>query len=182
MKPLFPGQQPNEKICEITRPHWIVLAGQIAVWLIFVAIFLGYDSYLVQEFAVLRTPQAIKIAGVVKSLYLMYLLAGLFSIWILYYLSFQIITDSRIVDMDQRSLLFHAMTEINLAQIEDVTAEIKGLFGNLFNYGTVYVQTAGTTQKFEFENVPDPNRIAKLLLDLYERIPIAHRAAAREDK
>ena len=82
--------------------------------------------------------------------------------------------------MDQPSLLNHVTTEIHLAQIEDVTAEIKGFFGNLFNYGTVYVQTAGTKQRFEFENVPDPNRIVKLLLDLYERVPIAQRAAARE--
>lgn len=182
MKFLFPGQQANEKIYEVTRAHWIVLAKQIAVWLIFVAILLGFDGYAVREFAFLQTTQAERVANVVKSLYLMYLVGGLFTIWILYYLNFQIITNNRIVDIDQKGLLLHATTEIHLAQIEDVTAEIKGFLGNLFNYGTVFVQTAGTKTRFEFDNVPDPNRIVKLILDLYERVPLAQRAVAREGK
>lgn len=182
MTSIFPGQQPNEKIYELTRQHWIIFAKQIAVWLIFVAILLGYDGWAVREFDFLRTPPAERIATAIKSLYLMYLVAGLFTVWILYYLNYQIITNNRIVDVDQKSLLFHAATEIHLAQIEDVTAEVKGFVGNLFNYGTVYVQTAGAKTMFEFDNVPDPKRIAKLILDLYERVPVAEKAAAREGK
>ena len=179
---LFPGQQPNEKICQVTRQHWMVLAEQLAVWLIFVAILLGYDGFAVPKYDFLRTAEAVRIAGVVKSLYLMYLIGGLFTIWILYYLNYQIITNSRIVDIDQKSLLFHATTEIHLSQVEDVTAEIKGFFGNIFNYGTVFVQSAGAKEMFEFDNVPDPNSVAKLILDLYERMPLAQKAAPREQE
>ena len=55
--------------------------------------------------------------------------------------------------------------------IEDVTAEIRGILGTVFNYGTIYVQTAGRVTHFEFNNIPNPHRVAKLILDLYERLP-----------
>lgn len=182
LKTLFPGQQPNEKIYMITRQHWIVLSRQITIWLVFVAVLFFYDGYAVRTFEILRTREAEMIASVAKGLYLMYIIGGLFTIWILYYLNYQIITSNRIVDVDQKGLLFHATTEINIAQIEDVTAEIKGLFGNLFNYGTVFVQTAGAKEMFEFDNVPDPKNIAKLLLDLYEQAPHYQKPAIQEAK
>ncbi|OGE84363.1 MAG: hypothetical protein A2846_01920 [Candidatus Doudnabacteria bacterium RIFCSPHIGHO2_01_FULL_49_9] len=181
IKTLFPGQQPDEQIHKITRQHWMMLSKQIAVWLIFVVALLAYDIFAVREFAMLRNPEVEKFAAVIKGFYLMFLIAGLFTIWIVYYLNYQIITNNRIVDVDQKGLLFHATTEIHLAQIEDVTAEIKGLFGNLFNYGTVFVQTAGAKTMFEFDNVPDPKYIAKLILDLYERVPHGVRISSGEE-
>ena len=130
---------------------------------------------MVQQFPFLNAPQALKIANLIKSIYLMYLIAGIMTIWILYYLNYQIITNERLVDVDQKNLLYHSTTEIHLAQIEDVSSEIKGILGNLFNYGHVYVQTAGTKTRFEFDYVPDPNAVVKQISDLYQQIPLAKR-------
>src|SRR3989344_3368632 len=123
------------------------------------------------QFLFLRTPEAAKIANLIKTVYLMYVIGGLMALWVLYYLNYQIITNERIVDMDQKNLLFHSTTELHLAQVEDLTSEIKGFLGNLFNYGNVYVQTAGARTRFEFDYVPDPNAIVKIILDLYQKIP-----------
>lgn len=181
VRPLFPGQQPGEKIHRVTRQHWVVLAKHIAVWLIFAALLLLYDGYFSQEYEFLQTVEAQRIAGVIKSLYLLYLVAGLFTIWILYYLNYQVITNKRLVDVDQKGLLFHASTEMHLSQIEDVTSEIKGILGNLFNYGTVYVQTAGARAMFEIDNVPNPKAIAQLILDLYEQVPLREKVRPKGD-
>lgn len=153
----------------------MVLAKEIFVWLIFVGILFFYDGFIVNEFPILDTPQAVKIANFVKSVYLMYLMAGIMTIWILYYLNYQIITNERLVDVDQKNLLFHSTTEIHIAQIEDVSSEIKGVLGNLFNYGHVYVQTAGTKTRFEFDYIPDPNAVVKQVLDLYKQVPLQQR-------
>ena len=174
-KTFFPGQQPDERIHMVSRKHWIVLAKDVAVWLIFVGILFFYDGVVVQQFPFLNAPQALKIANLIKSIYLMYLIAGIMTIWILYYLNYQIITNERLVDVDQKNLLYHSTTEIHLAQIEDVSSEIKGILGNLFNYGHVYVQTAGTKTRFEFDYVPDPNAVVKQISDLYQQIPLAKR-------
>jgi len=168
---LFPGQQAGEKIHLVTRKHWVVLARDIVIWLIFVVILFGYDWFLVPQFPFLRTPEAAKIANLIKTVYLMYVIGGLMALWVLYYLNYQIITNERIVDVDQKNLLFHSTTELHLAQVEDVTSEIKGFLGNLFNYGNVYVQTAGARTRFEFDYIPDPNAVVKIILDLYQKIP-----------
>lgn len=170
-KVLFPGQQANEKVCMVTRAHWIVLAGQILVWLFFAVVLVLFDVFILPAIPGAMKQPIISIINLFKSIYIMAMAAAIFAIWIIYYLNYQIVTDERIVDMTQKNLLYHTISELNLNRIQDVTAEIKGVFGTFFNYGNVYVQTAGEMERFQFDNVPDPHRVAKLILDLYEQLP-----------
>ncbi len=179
---LFPGQQENEQIYLLTRRHWMVLALEILVWLIFVTVLLGFDSFVAPQFSSLEQAPGLQIASLFKTIYLMFLLAALFSIWILYYLNYQIVTNERVVDVTQRNLLHHTTSELHLSRIQDVTAEIKGILGNFFNYGNVYVQTAGETTRFEFDRVPNPHAVAKLILDLYEKLPPEQKIMIAETK
>ena len=167
----FPGQQPSEQIFLVTRRHWLVLFREVIVWVLFAAIPLIFDAFVLPEFEFLRGSPAEEIINLIKTLYMMFLVAALFSIWILYYLNYQIVTNERIVDVTQKNLLHHTTSELSLGRLQDVTAEVRGVFGNLFNYGNVYVQTAGETARFEFDRVPNPHAVTKLILDLYERLP-----------
>ncbi len=178
-KSLFPGQQPSERIHLVTRPHWIILARRVLMWFVFVALLLLLDVFVTSAFpAVLREPY-IYIFNLIKTLYLMLLTIGIFSIWIIYYLNYQIVTNERVVDITQEHLLSHTTVEFHLNRVQDVTAEIKGVLGNVFNFGDVFVETAGENTRFEFNNVPDPHRVAKLILDLYEQLPPDRRDLGR---
>lgn len=170
-KILFPGQQPNEKIYLVTRQHWMILARQIFVWLLFVCLLLFLDGWVIPQFQILATSPFIQIITLFKTLYLMALVAGIFTLWVLYYLNYQIVTNERVVDIDQKNLLYHVTSELNLGSLEDVTVEVRGILANFFDFGTVYIQTAGTKRNFEFENIPNPHSVAKLILDLYEHLP-----------
>jgi hypothetical protein len=101
--------------------------------------------------------------------YTLFLVLSLFLIWIFYYLGAQVITDIRIVDITQEGLFSHTVSELHIDKIEDVTSQVNGILGTLFNYGDVYIQTAGTLERFEFRNVPNPAEIEKIILDLYEK-------------
>ena len=164
---LFPSQQPNEKILIVVREHWFRLAVKVSVLavlsLVPIIVVMLINSNLLGENIIPGSAIA-----VVVSLYYLGLLVALFVIFVLYYLNLHIVSEERIVDIDQTGLLFHEVSELNIETIEDVTSQTKGVFGNLLNYGTVYIQTAGTAQKFEFDNVPDPGHIAKVILELYE--------------
>lgn len=85
-----------------------------------------------------------------------------------WFYSVNIITDERIVDVDFSNVLYHRFSETQLEQIQDVTHTVNGLLGSLFDYGSVYVQTAGSKPEFEFINVPRPRDIQDVLLDLLE--------------
>jgi hypothetical protein len=165
---LFPGQQENERVYLVFRQHWIVMFGKLAAWFIFLGIFISID-YLIAFIPGTLTPGAVNLIELFKLVYLALLFLGLFILWIMYYLN--IITNERIVDITQKSLLHHTISELHLNQIEDVTAEMKGFFQTFFNYGNVYIQTAGETERFEFTKVPNPSQINKVILDLYELIP-----------
>lgn len=168
MKKLFAAQQEDEKIYLVVREHWFRLFLKILMWLIFVIALLAFN-----KFAPLLAPGLFEdpynfITKLFIEVYTLFLTLSLFLIWILYYLNMQIITDRRIVDVDQVGLFSHTVSELHIENIEDVTSETNGLFGTMFNYGMVFVQTAGTVERFEFDNVANPAAIEKLILDLYE--------------
>jgi len=179
---LFPGQQENEEICEVLRPHWMVFAIKFAVWLLFVAILI-LSNWAIKTYApILQTSPYVDYVDLIKSIYLMFLILGLLILWVMYYLDIQIITNERVVDITQSSLIHRTVSELHLSRIEDVTAEVDGLLGTFLDYGNVYVQTAGTEERFTFDRIPNPTRVEKLILDLYERLPESQKEHYTERK
>ena len=75
-------------------------------------------------------------------------------------------TNKRILDVDFYSILYREVSETRLTKVEDITSKTGGYFGSLFNYGNVFVQTAGSEVNIEFLNVPDPANAVKIINDL----------------
>lgn len=166
---LFPSQQPNEKIVIAVREHWFRLAIKIFAVVILSFLPWVFETLIIGGSVLERSITAEAIFATLKSVYYLGLLVALFIIYILYYLNFHVVSVERIVDIDQTGLLFREVSELNIETIEDVTSQKKGLLGNLFNYGTVFVQTAGATERFEFHNIANPEEITSIILKLYEQ-------------
>ena len=169
--PLFPGQQEGEKIYLVIRQHWFVFASKLAVWILFVAILLIGDILIARHAPILLTSPYVEVLNLLRSIYLMALVLGLLMMWVMYYLNVQIVTNERVVDITQTSLVHHTISELHLNKLQDVTAEVKGFFATFLDFGDVYLQTAGETNRFEFCKVPNPTSVEKLILDLYEQLP-----------
>lgn len=171
MRKLFPSQLEDEKIYLVIREHWILLALKLLLWCIFAAALVLFKNYSTQYFPFLYQGYIGPVTTLFTQVYTLFLVLSLFIIWILYYLNVQIVTSKRIVDISQIGLFSHTVSELHLENIEDVTSQTNGLLGTIFNYGNVYVQTAGSVDRFTFESVPNPAYIEKLTLDLYEQLP-----------
>lgn len=104
-----------------------------------------------------------------------------FQMFVEYWLDVFIVTDKRILDIDQHGLFSRTVSELRLYRAQDVTAEVKGMLHSLIDYGDVYVQTAGEVERFKFEDVPHPNHVAKLILELAEEDRKGHLEAAVEE-
>ncbi len=100
------------------------------------------------------------------SLYLMSISLFFYSYFVTFYLDMWVITNDRLVDVRQVSLFSRTIAEVDLYQIQDVTSEVKGIFASIFNYGNIYLQTAGPVPRFILFNVPDPHRLRQIILDL----------------
>lgn len=165
---LFPSQQPNEKIVLAVREHWFRLFSKIAIVVILSLLPWLVKLLISKTGATITAPEINSFISVFSILFYLVLLVVLFIIYTLYYLNLHVVSQERIVDIDQVGLLFHEVSELNIETIEDVTSQTKGLLGNVLNYGTVFIQTAGATERFEFDNVSDPAGIASIILNLYE--------------
>ena len=71
------------------------------------------------------------------------------------------------------SCLARKVSQLSLANVEDVTSEQKGIFSNLFSYGVLNIETAGEQTNFYFNYCPNPHRVAKIILHAKDDFMIA---------
>jgi len=86
-----------------------------------------------------------------------------------WYYDFYLVTNQRIINIQFDPLKHHKVSEAQLKNIENVTESVIGIIPNLFNYGKVRVQTAGTEQ-FVFRSVPEPGWFRDVIMDLSQYI------------
>lgn len=89
-----------------------------------------------------------------------------------------VVTNENIIQVLQFSLFNRQVSQLNLAKIQDVSADQKGLIQTFFGYGTLEIETAGEAANFKFPYAENPNRIAKIIIEAHEdyirRHPAGH--------
>ncbi|HSX23489.1 MAG TPA: PH domain-containing protein [Candidatus Saccharimonadales bacterium] len=88
---------------------------------------------------------------------------------IIYRKNYWIITDDSISQVLQIGLFRRQISELSMANIEDVTAEQNGILAELFGFGTLKAETAGERSNFHFLYCPEPNKYAQIILHARER-------------
>jgi len=101
-------------------------------------------------------------------IYYMFVATLFFVGWLDYYLDVAIITNERIVDIDQQSLFNRRESELHFSKVQDATGSIQGVLATMLDFGDVTVQTAGTQEEFVLDKIPHPYKIAKIIIDLQQ--------------
>lgn len=166
---LFPSQLDNEVIHLVVREHWFFLFLRTCIWVLFAAVPVIFRAYGPQYFPGLFEGTAAGYVALALNIYILLLTLGLFMIWTLYYLNVQIVTNKRVVDINQYAIFRQKISELLLPNIEDVTSEVKGFFGTVLEYGDILIQTAGEKDNFRFDRIPNPRAVAKLISNLLEQ-------------
>jgi membrane protein YdbS with pleckstrin-like domain len=89
--------------------------------------------------------------------------------WLCWYFDSFVITNKRIININQKRLFARSVFEANLVHVQDVTYEINGILASIFNYGTVRVQTAAASSSFEIPSVEKPKEVQELIMDLHHK-------------
>ncbi len=101
---------------------------------------------------------------------------------VLYFLNVLLITNQRLIDIDQRGFFEQIVSETTYDKIQDVSFAIKGIRQTLFRYGTVTIQTAGSQANIEIRNTRNPEDVHTLILkNLGDAIRHQPTAAADEE-
>lgn len=163
----FIHKKPYENIVRVVRRHPFTFLKTIFFFIILLAVPVGLH-WLGQQLtpSLLVEPIFYPISMLVAGGYYLSVIVFFYAFFIDFYLDELIITNDRLIDVAQNGLLARTIAETDLYLIQDVASEVKGIFGSILQYGRVTIQTAGTVPKFIAIDVPDPNGLRQLLLDL----------------
>jgi hypothetical protein len=103
-----------------------------------------------------------------------------------YYLSMQIVTTERIIDVDQTGLFVREIDELHLGNIQNISYKQTSVLAFIFGFGDIIVETASggdaiartdNMNGFVFDKVPHPKEIVAVINDLY----VKYREEEQED-
>lgn len=158
----FLGKEESENIVLILRRHWISIVPTIA------SVFLLLLLPLIITFLIpTESRNSLFLFSLFLISFLLSISLSLFA-YIKWFYNVNIITDKRVVDIDFYSLFFHKMSEARLDKIEDITFKQIGVFANIFDVGTIYIQTASAKSELEFDGIHKPKEVQDILSDLLE--------------
>lgn len=150
----------------ILRRHGITFFPTLLLFTALVLVPIGVYFLILNVFPTFTAGAAsYPILVLLASVYYLSILLFFYSYFVEFYLDVTIVTNDRMVDIEQISLFGRAISEVDLYKIQDAASEIKGFLPSIFNYGKVTVQTAGTIPKFILNDIHRPHDVRQMLLD-----------------
>tara|TARA_Y100001970_G_scaffold266437_1_gene355129 strand:- start:53 stop:607 length:555 start_codon:yes stop_codon:yes gene_type:complete len=163
-------QKKDEKILHVLHRHWFTFLPTFTTVLFLFAVPFGLYILISNLFpTILENQAAYAFLVLAGSTYFLGLLLLLFTKFNEFYLDVWIITDKRIVDVEQWTLFSRTISELDLFRIQDVTVDTIGFFPTVLKYGTVSIKTASDNIGIVFYDVGNANPIRQMLIELSEK-------------
>ncbi|PIS07674.1 hypothetical protein COT78_02230 [Candidatus Berkelbacteria bacterium CG10_big_fil_rev_8_21_14_0_10_43_13] len=166
-KKYFPSQTEDEEIFLLIRRHWFDYMIFVFVAFLILILTIGIAWYLVVNQGNLSQVTAVFLIITDSVLILLLLAVELYG-FVNHYLDVYIVTNQRLVEITQNGFFNRDISELQIRQVQDVSAHVDGIFRTLLHFGDVYIQTAGERENFTFSNIPHPYTVSKQIIDLHE--------------
>jgi uncharacterized membrane protein YdbT with pleckstrin-like domain len=138
---------PKERVIFETNPHWLFVAVPESALAVLGVLILEYLPFLTPEWI----PGSRWLPSVVGAAW-SFAMAVIFLDWLCtkYYL-----TNLRLIE--ERGIIGKRIMNIRLDRVQDVTCRF-GIFGKIFDFGNIEIESAGTHGKIVFGFLPSPQR------------------------
>ena len=156
--------RPGESIEYVLHRHWITLAytgGYTALLVILLIVGMVFHGSIT---AVIPGP----LFTLLMVAFAMVFTLFIYVYWVDNELDFYIVTNERIIAIEQLSFLNRTVRECSLDQVQEVNGFAKGLLENLLNFGSVTIRTASDTSEFKMDIAPQPLEHARIILNLIQ--------------
>lgn len=170
---LLPSPLPQEKVVLELRRHWFSFFRQAFIYfLLLIAPLAAY--FFIDQFEitlwghVYNGGLAEVITRLAISLYYLGVWVFFFHAWLDYYLDVWVITNERVLSLEQKGIFSRRVSELRLSRIQDVSSEVKGMWETFLHFGNVQIQTAGEQANFLFHQVPNPYEVSERLMRLVD--------------
>lgn len=160
-------QKSYEKIIHILRRHPVTFVPTLLLFLLLLALPIGVFFIISSLFPeLLNGPIIYPTAVLAASVFYLAIIVFFFTQFIDFYLDLWVVTNDRIVDIEQFGLFARTVSEVDLFRIQDVTTNVHGFFSTIFNYGVITIKTASDNKSIVFKNIPRPNAVREKLIRL----------------
>lgn len=160
--------QPNEKTIAIFRKHWLTLALE-GVMLGFCAILPLFFEFIAEIGFNMSLPEEYRVYySMLYLLWLLFIWISFFISWTNYTLDIWVLTNERLIDVEQLGLFSRRESALDLEKVQDITIETDGILNTIIKAGSVTVQTAGAEQDFVIKNMMHPEQVKDLVTKAYQ--------------
>lgn len=161
----FQGQRESETILAVIHRHWFDIATHFILIILFAGLIIGSFLALPQITGGASLFKNQMFTLFLQNTFLLFLWMYAFLVWIDYYFDVWIITNERVINIEQKGLFVRTVSELKFSRIQDVTCEVRGMLSTILNFGDVKVQTASEEDFFLFRQVPDPYHVKDVIME-----------------
>ncbi len=161
--------EPDEIVLKMVRKHWFVILAELfgsfvmLLFPFFALFLLALFPNSLETFNVSLGDYTALIAYFVAGWSVISLMSG-FMIWTHYYLDLWIITDRRIILVDQIRFFNRNVSIFRLERLQDIEFKINGIIPTFLNFGTLNAQTASHFENnFMSKGLPDPRGLQAII-------------------
>ena len=162
----FQGQHDTEEVLRIIHRHWFNISVHYALGILITLLVLIFFIAVPAVFPDILTAMHPSLFYFTLNTFVLFMWLYAFLVWIDYYFDVCIITNERIVNIEQKGLFAREVSELKFSNIQDVTSAVDGFFPTILNFGDVYIQTAAEQERFVFRQIPDPYAVKDMVMKL----------------
>lgn len=160
--------EPGEVVLKEVRKYWLFFALQLVPFVLLAFLPLLIPSIIksvpalaaFSHFGGWGTP----VGRVALGCWWLLLWSSVFNICTQYFLNAWIITNQRIVEMEQHGFFHREVSSLLLGRVQDVTIQTEGILHSVLDIGDINVQSAGAQERFTMDNVANPPALRDLIL------------------
>lgn len=155
----------DEQIISRVRRHWFVMVRS-TLGTVFLAVLPLVLWTFVEDVSFLKTLtlHTKEITLFLYVIFLIFLWMFYFLEWTDYYLDVWIITNKRVIDVEQKGLFRREIISLRYDRIQDVTVITNGIIQTMFDFGKIHLQTAGEHRKIILKDAPQPELVKQMIL------------------
>jgi len=157
----------KEEIVFAIRKHWFILFAE-SLFLVFllllpIPVYIGFET--IGLFSVIQIAgDPLHLLMAIFAAWLLFVWITFFVVWTDYYLDILILTNKKVIDVEQKGLFSREVSTFRLDRVQDITVEVHGIIPTLLGFGKIQIQTAGEDQEFIVNGIPKPYKTKDKIL------------------
>ncbi len=93
-----------------------------------------------------------------------------FIAWTNYYLDVILVTNKRVIDIEQIGLFSREIADLRLENIQDIKVEIAGWIYSFLKIGHLHIQSAGQSKEFLLRDLPEVQEVKNIILKCHDEV------------